>query len=69
MTNVCFVVLGPFLYAKKPLLFTNLPKKGAWVDYKQTAAEVLKHVDGKENIARVEHCSTRLRFSLIDNTF
>lgn len=38
------------------------------MDYKQTAAEVLKHVGGKENIAHLEHCSTRLRFSLIDNS-
>ncbi|MCM3701996.1 beta-glucoside-specific PTS transporter subunit IIABC [Paenibacillus macerans] len=38
------------------------------MDYKQTAAEVLKHVGGKENIAHFEHCSTRLRFSLIDNS-
>lgn len=38
------------------------------MDYKQTAAEVLKYVGGKENIAHFEHCSTRLRFSLIDNT-
>ncbi|GIP14298.1 PTS beta-glucoside transporter subunit EIIBCA [Paenibacillus macerans] len=37
------------------------------MDYKQTAAEVLKYVGGKENIAHFEHCSTRLRFSLIDN--
>ncbi|EHS55975.1 beta-glucoside-specific PTS transporter subunit IIABC [Paenibacillus sp. Aloe-11] len=38
------------------------------MDYKQTAAEVLKHVGGKENISHLEHCSTRLRFSLIDNS-
>ncbi|MGZ7444988.1 beta-glucoside-specific PTS transporter subunit IIABC [Paenibacillus sp. TH7-28] len=38
------------------------------MDYKHTAAEVLKHVGGKENIAHFEHCSTRLRFSLIDNS-
>lgn len=38
------------------------------MNYKQTAAEVLKHVGGKENIAHLEHCSTRLRFTLIDNS-
>ncbi|GIO37097.1 PTS beta-glucoside transporter subunit EIIBCA [Paenibacillus antibioticophila] len=38
------------------------------MNYKQTAAEVLKHVGGKENIAHFEHCSTRLRFTLIDNS-
>lgn len=38
------------------------------MNYKQTAAEVLKYVGGKENIAHFEHCSTRLRFTLIDNS-
>lgn len=36
------------------------------MDYKLTASEVLKHVGGKENISQLEHCSTRLRFSLHD---
>lgn len=69
MTNVLFVVLGPFLFAKKPAPFTNLRKKGALdMDYNKTAAEVLRYVGGKENIAHLEHCSTRLRFSLVDNS-
>jgi beta-glucoside PTS system EIICBA component len=38
------------------------------MNYKQTATEVLKNVGGKENISHFEHCSTRLRFSLIDNS-
>lgn len=38
------------------------------MDYQQTAAEVLKYVGGKENIDHFEHCSTRLRFSLSDNS-
>lgn len=37
------------------------------MNYKQTAAEILKNVGGKENISHFEHCSTRLRFSLADN--
>lgn len=36
------------------------------MDYKLTASEVLKHVGGKQNISQLEHCSTRLRFSLHD---
>lgn len=36
------------------------------MDYTQVAKDVLKHVGGKENIAHLEHCSTRLRFTLID---
>lgn len=36
------------------------------MDYKLTASEVLKHVGGKDNISQLEHCSTRLRFSLHD---
>ncbi|WP_172255445.1 beta-glucoside-specific PTS transporter subunit IIABC [Saccharibacillus deserti] len=37
------------------------------MDYKRTASEVLKHVGGKENVSHFEHCSTRLRFSLVDD--
>ncbi|MEM5014456.1 beta-glucoside-specific PTS transporter subunit IIABC [Niallia taxi] len=38
------------------------------MSYKQTAAEVLKYVGGNENVSYLEHCSTRLRFSLNDNS-
>ncbi|MDF1510295.1 beta-glucoside-specific PTS transporter subunit IIABC [Robertmurraya sp. DFI.2.37] len=38
------------------------------MDYKQTATAVLKNVGGKENVSHFEHCSTRLRFSLIDSS-
>ncbi|WP_079710372.1 beta-glucoside-specific PTS transporter subunit IIABC [Paraliobacillus ryukyuensis] len=37
------------------------------MDYKQVAREVIKFVGGKENVSHLEHCSTRLRFSLYDN--
>ncbi|SDY01142.1 PTS system, beta-glucosides-specific IIC component [Evansella caseinilytica] len=37
------------------------------MDYQHTAAEVLQYIGGKENISHFEHCSTRLRFSLIDS--
>lgn len=36
------------------------------MNYTQTARDVLQYVGGKENIAHLEHCSTRLRFTLID---
>lgn len=36
------------------------------MDYKQTASEVLKYVGGKSNISHFEHCSTRLRFTLVN---
>lgn len=35
-------------------------------DYAGTAREVLKLVGGEENITHLEHCSTRLRFSIAD---
>lgn len=38
------------------------------MDYKQVSKEILVHVGGKENISHVEHCSTRLRLSLKDNS-
>ena len=34
--------------------------------YQQDAAELLQHVGGKENIAAVSHCVTRMRFVLND---
>ncbi|GAA5416095.1 PTS system beta-glucoside-specific EIIBCA component [Paraliobacillus ryukyuensis] len=37
------------------------------MDYKQVARKVIKFVGGKENVSHLEHCSTRLRFSLYDN--
>lgn len=36
--------------------------------YKETAALVLKHVGGEKNVLHLEHCSTRLRFTLIDQS-
>lgn len=36
-------------------------------DYKETAANVLKHVGGEKNVSYLEHCSTRLRFTLVDD--
>lgn len=35
-------------------------------DYKQSAQQIIAGVGGKENIAKLIHCSTRLRFSLVD---
>ena len=37
------------------------------MDYAQTAKEIVANIGGKENVAHLEHCSTRLRFTLIDN--
>lgn len=38
------------------------------MDYQKTASEVVENIGGKNNIAHMEHCSTRLRFSLKDNS-
>lgn len=35
-------------------------------DYKKIATEVLHFVGGEENVSHMEHCSTRLRFTLAD---
>src|SRR5699024_6608940 len=43
-------------------------KRGTRMNYKQVAQEVIKYVGGKENISHLEHCSTRLRFSLVSNS-
>ena len=37
------------------------------MSYKEAAAKILKAVGGDANVEHLEHCSTRLRFSLIDN--
>lgn len=36
------------------------------MDYKSSAQSIIKYVGGKENIAKLIHCSTRLRFTLVD---
>lgn len=35
-------------------------------NYSKTANEILRHIGGEGNISHLEHCSTRLRFSVID---
>lgn len=37
------------------------------MNYAETAAGILKNIGGKENISHLEHCSTRLRFTLADS--
>lgn len=36
------------------------------MNYKQLAADILKNIGGEANVAALEHCSTRLRFTLVD---
>ncbi|MDO5408737.1 MAG: beta-glucoside-specific PTS transporter subunit IIABC [Eubacteriales bacterium] len=38
------------------------------MDYKKLAADILKLVGGNENVLHLEHCSTRLRFTLADKS-
>ena len=35
-------------------------------DYGATAKAVLKEIGGEKNVSHLEHCSTRLRFSIVD---
>lgn len=37
------------------------------MDYQKIASEVVKNIGGKNNISHMEHCSTRLRFTLKDD--
>lgn len=37
-------------------------------DYTELATDIVEHVGGKENIAKLVHCVTRLRFSLKDES-
>ena len=36
--------------------------------YEKIAEEVLQKVGGSSNVKYLEHCSTRLRFNLVDNS-
>lgn len=36
------------------------------MDFKKSASEILNCIGGEANIVNLEHCSTRLRFSLVD---
>ena len=36
------------------------------MDYDKTAAAILDQVGGASNVGALEHCSTRLRFTLVD---
>ncbi|MDU1845377.1 MAG: beta-glucoside-specific PTS transporter subunit IIABC [Niallia nealsonii] len=38
------------------------------MDYKESASRIVELVGGKENISSLEHCATRLRFMLADNS-
>lgn len=38
------------------------------MDYRKTAAEVLRHIGGKDNLVSAAHCATRLRLVIADNT-
>ncbi|MGL4695489.1 beta-glucoside-specific PTS transporter subunit IIABC [Enterococcus larvae] len=38
------------------------------MNYKETAAQIVLQVGGKENVSHLEHCSTRLRFTLKDKS-
>jgi len=38
------------------------------MDYKKTATDILNYIGGENNVAHLEHCSTRLRFTLSDDS-
>jgi beta-glucoside PTS system EIICBA component len=38
------------------------------MDYKKTATDILNLIGGENNVAHLEHCSTRLRFTLADDS-
>ncbi len=36
------------------------------MDYRETALQILQGIGGEENVVNLEHCSTRLRFTVAD---
>lgn len=49
-------------------MYTSLKRKGfiPMAKYQADAEKLLKEIGGKENIAAVSHCATRMRFVLND---
>ena len=60
----CLGARGRKAYLKQPGDLAIMEEKS--MDYKHTAAEILKYVGTEKNVAQLEHCSTRLRFTLND---
>ena len=38
------------------------------MDYKKSAGLILEYMGGEKNITNFEHCSTRLRFNVVDKS-
>ncbi|PRR82531.1 beta-glucoside-specific PTS transporter subunit IIABC [Clostridium vincentii] len=38
------------------------------MDYKKISTDILNYIGGDNNVAHLEHCSTRLRFTLVDDS-
>lgn len=66
------ILLGLFLLSasagRQENATTHKIKENKMKNYKQTASDVLRLVGGEKNVVQVEHCSTRLRFTLADTS-
>lgn len=66
------ILLGLFLLSasagRQGNATTHKIKENKMKNYKQTASDVLRLVGGEKNVVQVEHCSTRLRFTLADTS-
>lgn len=52
----------------KGLLCISVKERGKAMDYNKLAVELVKKIGGKENVASLTHCATRLRFKLVDGS-
>lgn len=63
MTNYMFVIFGSFF-----ICFNQIKRESDLMNYQQVAEKILENIGGEENIVHFEHCSTRVRFTLADNS-
>lgn len=61
LSPVFFIFIWPININHK------IVKRGYRMNYHQTAKEIVTLIGGKENVTHLEHCSTRLRFTLRDD--
>src|SRR5699024_5844574 len=63
MTNFMFVIFGSFF-----ICFNQIKRESELMNYQHVAEKIIENIGGKENIVHFEHCSTRLRFTLANNS-
>lgn len=64
--DVSWILPFFFMFGQYKRHYIIMIKMENKMDYKKTAQEIIRAIGGSENIGHLGHCSTRLRFTLID---